>query len=135
MTTLIDNLEKMRTRRQTQANVLCEELAVITQAIQALERYVIEQSAADRGQQPRGRPPRPEGELSPLVQAMVNTLRANSGIMHRKALYDALIAQGIKFPGVDPLKNCAAHLSLHKRVFKPLGGGMWTLIYQQMESE
>jgi len=69
----------------------------------------------------------PSGEPSPLVQQIVNLIASKGKPMHYREIYEALLRDGTTVSGKDPVRNVSAHISLHKRFFKPMGGGYWAL--------
>lgn len=74
-----------------------------------------------------GRPPGNDG-ITSLAEQMAEVIKENGGAMHRKALYDAMRHRGISFAGKNPTGNFSALLSAYKKVFKPIGNGMWALL-------
>lgn len=85
----------------------------------------------------RGRPPKPPGVVSPLVQAIIRILLAHGGIMHRRDILSALESDGIRLSGDTPamqLNLLGTYLSLNKNWFEPAtrpGDGRWRLKDQQ----
>lgn len=61
-----------------------------------------------------------------MHDAMERVIIAAGGPVHYKAIYDALVAMGVRVKGEDPIKNTGAHLSSDAR-FESRGEGMWGL--------
>ena len=61
-----------------------------------------------------------------LHNEMETIIESEGKPLHRKTIYERLLAIGIQVKGQDPIANTGAHLSSDKR-FLSCGEGMWRL--------
>jgi hypothetical protein len=61
-----------------------------------------------------------------LRDEMERILEAEGQPMHRKDIYEKVVASGIRVAGDDPLSNAGAHMSADDR-FRSIGNGLWGL--------
>lgn len=61
-----------------------------------------------------------------LHNEIESILRTEGSSLHRKVIYERLLAIGIEVKGRDPISNVGSHLSTDTR-FKSCGEGMWGL--------